>query len=293
MTAAGLFAHLGTGATHVCQCWSITRSDGVTFGFTDHDRPLAFEGITFLADSGLSARALGLSSGLAVDNSEAVGLLQSDVIAEADIAAGRYDGAEVRNWLVRWDSVGQRQLRFRGTIGEITRQAGQFQVELRGLTDALNQPSGRTYLRSCSAVLGDAACGVDTDDPAFAATLPVLDQRGAGEFVVADTGYNDRWFEQGMLEVVSGNAKGLTATIKHDRLENGRHRIILWQALRAAVRTGDRVKLIAGCDKRAETCRLKFANLVNFRGFPDMPGDDWMISVPRSDDAGNGGSSVR
>jgi len=35
-----------------------------------------------------------------VDNSEAVGLLQADVITAEDIRAGRYDGAEVRNWLV-------------------------------------------------------------------------------------------------------------------------------------------------------------------------------------------------
>ena len=293
MSAAGLFAHLATGSTHICQCWAITRADGVTFGFTDHDRPLAFDGITFLADSGLSARALALSSGLAVDNSEAVGLLQNDVIAEVDIVAGRYDGAEVRNWLVRWDSVGQRQLRFRGRVGEITRQAGQFRVELRGLTDALNQPSGRTYLRSCPAVLGDAACGVDTDDPAFAVVRPLLAQTEARELIVAGEDYTDRWFEQGVLEVVTGKARGLTATIKHDRLEDDRRRITLWQALRAEVRTGDTVRLITGCDKRPETCRTKFANLVNFRGFPDMPGDDWMTSVPRSDDVGDGGSLVR
>ena len=293
MTAAGLFTHLRLGATHVCQCWSITRADGRTFGFTDHDRPLAFDGITFLADSGLSARALALSSGLAVDNSEAIGLLQSDVIAEEDIVAGRYDGAEVRNWLVRWDEVGQRQLRFRGRVGEITRQAGQFQVELRGLTDLLNQPSGRTYLRTCAAVLGDAQCGVNTSDPVFATTLPVLGQSDLREIVVARSDYNDRWFEQGRLEVVTGAAKGLVAGIKEDRIGGSRRRIVLWQALRADLKVGDTVKLVAGCDRRAETCRVKFSNLVNFRGFPDMPTDDWLTAVPRSDDAGDGGSLWR
>ena len=293
MTSAGLFTHLRTGATHVCQCWSITRADGRTFGFTDHDRPLSFDGITFLADSGMSARALALSSGLAVDNSEAVGLLQSDVIAEADIVAGRYDGAEVRNWLVRWDDVAQRQLRFRGRIGEITRQAGQFQVELRGLTDLLNQPSGRTYLRTCAAVLGDAQCGVDTTDPVYAVTLPVLAQSDLREIVVARSDYNDRWFEQGRLEVVTGAAKGLVAGIKEDRIDGSRRRLVLWQALRADLKKGDTVRLVAGCDRRAETCRVKFANLVNFRGFPDMPTDDWLTAVPRSDDAGDGGSLWR
>ena len=293
MTAAALDAHLKQGSTHVCQCWSVTRADGRIFGFTDHDRALSFDGITFQADSGLSARALALSSGLAVDNSEAVGLLQSDAIAEEDIVAGRFDGAEVRNWLVRWDDVAQRRLRFRGRIGEITRQAGQFQVELRGLTDLLNQPVGRTYLRTCDAVLGDARCGVDTAAGAFAATESVLAQFDLREIVVAQGSFNDRWFEQGRLEVITGAAKGLVAGIKGDRIGGGRRRIVLWQALRAEIAVGDTVRLVAGCDRRAETCRVKFGNLVNFRGFPDMPTDDWLTAVPRSDDSGDGGSLWR
>jgi hypothetical protein len=31
------------------------------------------------------------------------------------------------------------------------------------------------------------------------------------------------------------------------------------------------LRLEAGCDKRAETCRLKFGNFLNFRGFPAFP----------------------
>lgn len=293
MTAAGLFAHLKDGSTHVCQCWAITRTDGVTFGFTDHDRPLSFDGITFLADSGMTARALALSSGLAVDNSEAMGLLQSDVIAEDDIVAGRFDGAGVQNWLVRWDDVTQRQLRFRGQIGEITRQAGQFQVELRGLTDVLNQPTGRTFLRTCSAVLGDARCKFDVQDPSYAITLPVLAQTARREVIFAGAGFSDRWFEQGHFEVTSGAAAGIIAGIKEDRTLNGKRQIVLWQALRAELQPGDSVRLVAGCDRRAETCRLKFGNLVNFRGFPDMPTDDWMTAVPRNDGASDGGSLRR
>ncbi len=40
---------------------------------------------------------------------------------------------------------------------------------------------------------------------------------------------------------------------------------------------GDLLRLEAGCDKRLETCRLKFDNVVNFRGFPHIPGEDWLI----------------
>ena len=45
--------HLQSGVTNVCRAWAITRTDGLVFGFTDHDRALEFEGIVFKADTGV------------------------------------------------------------------------------------------------------------------------------------------------------------------------------------------------------------------------------------------------
>ena len=72
-----LLGHLQTRTTHVCRCWAVARKDGVTLGFTDHDQPLSFDGINFAADTGLSALALQQTTGLSVDNTEAVGALSS------------------------------------------------------------------------------------------------------------------------------------------------------------------------------------------------------------------------
>ena len=90
----GLQAHLETGATTLARAWAISRSDGVVLGFTDHDRDLEFDGIRFRANSGLTARALQQSSGLAVDNTEALGALSDAALREADLMAGRYDTSE-------------------------------------------------------------------------------------------------------------------------------------------------------------------------------------------------------
>jgi uncharacterized phage protein (TIGR02218 family) len=49
------------------------------------------------------------------------------------------------------------------------------------------------------------------------------------------------------------------------------------------------IRLEAGCDKRAETCRLKFDNFLNFRGFPHIPGEDWLSSYPVSAGNNDGG----
>ncbi len=290
MTVAALHAHLSTGATHVCHCWVLERQDGLTLGFTDHDEPMTFDGITFQPQCGLSARALSSTTGLSVDNSEALGVLSADAITEADIDAGRYDDARVSTWLVQWDNPEARQLRFSGTIGEITRVAGSFQAELRGLSEPMNQPLGRSYLTTCSAVLGDAACGANLSDSAFSIETAVQAVQGGQIFGFNDlSAFDTKWFEGGLIEVQSGAAAGLSGVIREDTEDDGQRVLRLWQPIRALIEAGDQVRLITGCDKRAETCKAKFANLLNFQGFPHIPGDDWLVSVPRSDKANAGG----
>ncbi|GAB4283417.1 MAG: DUF2163 domain-containing protein [Roseovarius sp.] len=293
--SGGLAAHLAAGpTTTLCHAWAIRRRDGVEMGFTDHDAALEFEGIVFRAESGLSAVALQQSTGLSVDNTEALGALSDAAIREADIEAGRYDGAEVRAWLVNWQDTAERQLIFRAHIGEIRRAAGAFEAELRGLTDVLNQPEGRVYQKPCGAVLGDAACRVDLSlpDHRLEAVPEAVDERRVFRFQGLD-GLAAGWFRFGRLRVLSGDAVGLGGTIKHDRFENGLRVVELWHPLRAGIAPGDRVQLIVGCDKRAETCRFKFDNFINFQGFPDLPGDDWSLTDPRRERRLDGGSRRR
>ena len=293
MSASDLHNHLATGTTHVCQCWAIARKDNVVLGFTDHDLPLTFDGITFAANSGMSAKALASSTGLSVNNSEAIGLLQSDVIQEADIAAGRYDGADVKLWQVCWDDVSARQVKFIGSIGEITRSSGTFQAELLGLSDALNQPQGRSYLRSCSAVLGDAACGVDLASAAFRTDVSISSIKTDGTIAVASGGFEDGWFEGGKLEMLEGAMAGLTAVIKRDVLVGAQRQITLWSIDSPALQIGQSMRLTTGCNRSSDCCRDKFTNILNFQGFPDIPGEDWLVSIPRSNNANTGGSLTR
>lgn len=292
--AEGLYAHLEAGTTTVCRAWEIVRKDGVWFGFTDHDTDLTFDGQVYKANSGLTARALQQTTGLSVDNTEAIGALSDLGVTEADILAGRFDGAALTGYEVNWVNPDDRVVTFRGTIGEITRVAGAFQAELRGLTEGLNQPQGRAFQRSCPAVLGDAKCGFDLSRTGFSidvAIEAISENRVLGFAELAE--FDDRWFEKGRLVVLSGTAKGVVGIIKNDRIGAAARKVELWQAIGPALAKGDLVRLEAGCDKRAETCRFKFDNFLNFRGFPDIPGEDWLTSYPVSSQANTGGSLVR
>lgn len=287
-----LKAHLASGATTIARAWAVTRRDGQVLGFTDHDVALDFDGIRFAPDTGMTAKALSQSTGLSVDNSEAFGALSSAAITEADLLAGRYDGAEVRAWLVNWAEVSERALVFRGHLGEITRGAGAFTAELRGLSELLAAETGRIYHGRCSAVLGDRGCGFGLNTPGYSVelALEVVEEAQVFRFAALPS-FDDRWFEKGRLRVLSGAAKGLVGVIKNDRLSGtGTREVELWQRLGADVAPGEMVRLEAGCDRRPETCKLKFHNFLNFRGFPHIPGEDWLMSYPTSAGANDGGS---
>jgi uncharacterized phage protein (TIGR02218 family) len=290
--SAELKAHLAGGATTLARAFALTRKDGTVMGFTDHDRDLTFDGIVFRADTGLTAKALQMGTGLAVDNTEAFGALRSDAITEEDILAGRFDGTEVRGWLVNWANVTIRALQFRGTLGEITRSGGAFTAELRGLSEKLNQPQGRIFHARCAAVLGDQHCKFNLNQPGYFEERPVEEVDGARIFKFANfQGYTDRFFEKGRFQVLSGPAAGLVGMVKNDRVTSASVRTIeLWQALGIDPLPGDTVRIEAGCDKREDTCQLKFSNFVNFQGFPHIPGEDWLMAYPLGADIKDGGS---
>jgi len=289
--AEALAAHLATGVSTTCRAWALTRRDGVVMGFTDHDRALAFEGIAFRPETGMSARAVTAGTGLAVDNTEALGALSDAAIREEDIEAGRYDGAGVRAWIVNWRDVAQRMVIFAGTVGDIRRAGGAFEAELRGLTDALNVPLGRVYQTRCSAVLGDRDCTFDLDTPGYVAerVAEQVTQNRVFRFAKM-AGFAEGWFRHGVLKVQGGAARGLQGMIKRDRMEGAARVIELWHPLGAAVARGDALRIEAGCDKRRETCQVKFSNILNFQGFPDIPGDDWVITDPTKSPRLDGGS---
>ncbi|MGR3464715.1 DUF2163 domain-containing protein [Limimaricola sp.] len=278
---SGLGAHLSGGVTTICRVWALERADGLLRGFTDHDRPLSFDGIVFRPETGLSASALVQGAGLAADTGEALGAISDAGVTEAEIAQGRLDGAGLRIWRVNWAVPEERVLEFRGQLGEIRREGGLFRAELRGLSDLLNRPSGRVYQPRCDASFGDARCGVDAGQPGLSVERMLDTATGARLRFDWPDGPAPGWFAQGRAEVLDGPGAGLSAPIREDRIETGARIVELWRPIGVALAPGTALRLVAGCDKRAETCRLKFDNFLKFRGFPHLPGEDWLMAVPR------------
>ncbi len=279
-----LEADLDAGATTLCRCWRLARVDGLVQGFTDHDADIAFGGTQYRAATGFTASAIEASLGLNVDGLDVAGALADGSLTELELAKGFWDNAAVTIFLVDWRAPGRRTILFSGSIGEVSRSGTGFLAELRSLAHALNQPMGRVYSRLCDANLGDARCGVDLDDPDWKADGAVAEVRSLKRFTTSGlNGYPAGRFTRGRLVWTSGaNAGAAMEVARHAK--PGEIIIELFEDMPVTPAPGDAFTVTAGCDKTARTCRRVFGNVVNFRGFPDIPGNDWLLSPPSRQD---------
>lgn len=280
-----LAAHVAGEATTLCRCWSLTRRDGAVLGFTDHDRDLAFDGILFRANAGLEAAETSAELGFAVGGGEVLGALGAAGLNEEDLSRGVYDDARVALWLVNWVDPSQHTLLETGFVGEVRRSDTNFTAEVRGLGKAFDEERGRLYTAGCSADLGDSRCGVTASSSA--ATVAATDGR-LSITAPALSGYGDGYLGGGRLIFTAGVNAGFDTEIRSHREEGGAVVLQLWQAAPQPIAIGDAFTVHAGCDKHFTTCRSKFGNGVNFRGFPHLPGNDFIIGGAGVGDPGAG-----
>ncbi|HEY7229432.1 MAG TPA: DUF2163 domain-containing protein [Pseudolabrys sp.] len=289
--STALQSKLNSGATTLCRCWLITRRDGVMRGFTDHDDDVVVGSVNCRAGSGLTGSEVTQKLGLAVDSSEISGALAGDTLNERDLAAGLYDAATVEIWLVDWTEPALRLLLAKGALGEVRREGQAFTAEVRGLSDRLAQESGRLYTPTCSADLGDAHCGIDLVNSIFRGTGTVVGTSATSTFTASGLdGFADGWFTAGKLTFIGGANAGLSVEVK-DHRKGSDVAFVLWQPMPEPIVAGDTFVVSAGCDKRFETCRARFNNAVNFRGFPHIPGNDFIIAHPLPGEPGHDGAS--
>lgn len=290
---SALQARLDSGVTTLARCWKLTRRDGIVQGFTDHDSNLVIDGVTYRAGTGFIASEATSRFDLTVDGSEIAGALADDALTEADLAAGRYDAARIETWLVDWCDTALKVMTACGTLGEVKREGQAFSAELRGLADALSQESGRLYTAKCGTDLGDARCKLDLSLSAWRGEGAVVSPESASVVVVSGlASFADGFFTAGRLTWITGANAGLAVEIKEHRVADDVVRLSLWQGVPEPIASGDTFAITAGCDKAFATCRDRFANTINFRGFPHIPGNDFVVAAP-STGAGNDGGSLR
>jgi len=260
--------------TTIALCWRLERRDGVTLGHTSHDRDLAIGGILYRAAPGMLPSAISLSDGFEGSNLDVRGALSSDAITAGDLEAGRWDGAAVSVFMADWEDSSALPVEIaRGELGDVSVRRNAFEAELCGLAAALDRPVVEQTSPECRAELGDRRCRVDLAPLTHLARVVAV----AGETeieVSAVPGPSE--FLNGRIRWISGRNSGL---------ETG---LTGWAGAVVTLRdvphfppaAGDLVELVEGCDKSIATCSGRFANALNFRGEPNLPGIDLLTRYP-------------
>lgn len=271
-----LKAHLESENTTLATCWKITRTDSTVMGFTDHVDDISFGGLDYVASTGFQPTDVLQRDDMSVDNMEVAGILDSNYITETDIQAGVYDFAEIEIFMVNYSDITQGRMWLkRGWIGEVRMKRGQFEAEVRGLSQKFSQHVGRLFSPSCDAILGDSRCGFDIE-ASRSSTVTVTGVTTNQTFETNGVITDETHFKAGELLWLTGNNSGLKMEIKEYGINSV---MILALPMSSTVQIGDTFNVVPGCDKSKATCKSKFSNILNFRGFPDVPGQDKMLET--------------
>jgi uncharacterized phage protein (TIGR02218 family) len=256
----------------VALCWRVERLDGAGIALTSHDAALVSEGILHEPEPGMTPATVTRSLGLEPQAAEAAGSLSSEALSQADLALGRWDGAEIRVTMADWDDAANTPVQLiGGEIGGVSIDGDSFSAELQGGAAKLQGPVCPATSAECRAALGDKKCRVDLSGRSLAAHVVAS---GGASFTL-DTSVDDR-FVLGRLRYMSGANCGLSSVI----LSSAGNVVQVRDLPRGTVESGCRVELREGCDKRFETCVTRFANAANFRGEPHLPGNDLLTRYP-------------
>ncbi len=259
--------HLSADVHTLFLAMQIIRTDGTQIFLVDHDEDINFAAATWRADLGFTASVIKQSSDLSVDNLTIEGLIDGSTITIDDIYMGKFDYAAVILYASNFKDPSQNVILKRGWIGEITINDDKWVAEVRGLTQALQQNIVDVYTAECKAALGDSACGITLATYTVTGTVTASTNRTT--FSDSSRSEADAYFNHGKLTWTNGPNDDLSMEVKDFIGSSGQFTCFMpmWNN----INVGHTYSVYAGCDKKWATCKNKFNNLVNFRGFPFVP----------------------
>jgi len=124
---------------------------------------------------------------------------------------------------------------------------------------------GSATFEAVEAWMRDATIAAVTDQRIF--TITVSDARAV-----------DDWFNYGVAHWETGAPAGLGLEVKAFVASSGE--ITLFMPMRRTIAVGDKLRIFPGCPRFISICKSKFDNVLQYRGFPHVPGNDYVLQYP-------------
>lgn len=273
-----------TGSGGRLTLWTFTKINGSVVRLCDAGYRVTVDGDEYLPIGSPIASAEERVLGLGSNNTEYSAAFDIDAITEADLAAGLYNGATVRQESTSLDApwVG-RVTTAVYIVSSVTWNGYRWDMELEDVMALLGKRVGRTAKVVCDYDLGSTTgvggCGVDLSGFTQTGTVASVDvARASAVFSGLQSG---NYYRHGSLEWLTGANAGQRFDVRVSRDASPSGTLLAWAGLTASdVSVGDTARCIAGCDGRHSTCVAKFSNGRNFGGYKDMPGVKALIDYP-------------
>lgn len=250
----------------VATFWRVYRRDGALFAFVSHDRNLAFDGILHRAAPGLLPAAIRMTSDLSEDSAEVEGALSHDSISASDLSAGLFDRAAIEIGAVDWETLEHYSV-YSGRLGRIDDDGRQFSAELRSAKYQLDIDHVPRTSPTCRAQFCGRGCGLSA--PLFT-TIERVEAIDSELNRVLFSGVSSELYVDGQVRFLGGPQTGLPFGI----VDAQQDWLVLNRPLTEGTLPGTLAELREGCDHSLTTCASRFANAINFRGEPFLPGND-------------------
>lgn len=270
-----LLAHYQSGSTTLATALRIERLDGEVFAFTSSDTDAVIDGERYLAAPGLEISNLVSTAGFQVDNLELTVFPDDTLLTRASFIAKLWKGARFELFVYNWAdlTMGWNVIKV-GWLGETKLGDIAVTVELRSLRQALQQQVGEYTTQTCRNRLGDERCKVDLGP--WTSTRAVATSVDRYTLTMTGATMPDDYYGEGTLDFLSGANAGVSLKIRSYVAGV----VTLGTPAPFGIEPGDAVRVVAGCRKRLQDCRDKYANILNMRAEPHLPGIDALTAYP-------------
>lgn len=283
-----LLSKIQESTTSLCCCVVLTLASGEVFRYSSAIRSIVVGGHSYEPSSAILPTAARIQAGSSIDNVDISAAIATSFSAP-QLQAGILSGAAIDIFIVDQlePELGEIPI-INGYVGQLSYDQTQFTVSVLGLLARLSQFTGSVVKQTCNCRrLGDARCGVDIDgltETGFSVKCSgtvsgVISAARFSASLAPPEAYPANHFAEGIIEWTSGDLTGTESEIKLSTANGAEIELQLIPS--APIATGWSFHLVAGCDGKRETCRDKFGNILNFRGFPDLPLNDALLQIIR------------
>jgi uncharacterized phage protein (TIGR02218 family) len=297
-TASSLKTYMAGSDMGTCACWKLTPVDAdgdplpeLAIGATSATFDLNLPGhvITFKSNGGVEPTDVDTEAGQQSAGLDLESIFTLD-ITEEDVAAGRWNGAHFEVYTVNYSAVMMGQhVDFSGRLRKISSEGPRFKAEANPLTEVYGSVQlGRVYTHRCDVrrfadlhhenrcKLDPAATAFDGDPITVTGTVTTggSNEQFTDSSRTEDAGH----FENGVVKFTSGALDEVSVEIKSFSAGV----FVLHLPVPEVILGGVTYEAVRGCNRTPQDCSTKFSNIINYRGFPKIPGIEGVTRIVRA-----------